>query len=310
MVGFCEIFSMITPRFIFPIALSLAWAPFADAMIASVNGEATHNTTATDYVSEIWNRTVELAGGTGTYLGQSADGTHWVMTAAHVTVGTGTIVTSTGETINLTAKAGQEVFFYNADGTKADLQLFAVSAANAEAESYLNALGNIEIYTGDLYTNTPLYCVGTGCNLSIGSGISAGTRVKQWGEFCADGLTPEPVAASGFKTHALIETFSVVGNSIQCGKYDSGSGVFVNNGGTWEAVGVAITVGAANEGASKVGYKDAQGENKLENPVCYTMFTDLSAYASQIYAVIPEPSFFGLMAGAFALGLAGVRCRR
>ena len=301
---------MIPPRFIFPIALSLAWAPFAGAMIASVNGEVTHNTTATAYVDEIWNRTVELAGGTGTYLGQSADGTHWVMTAAHFTAGNGTIVTSTGETITLNAKAGQKVFFYNADGTKADLQLFAVSA-NAEAESYLNALGNIKIYEGDLYTNTPLYCVGTGRNLSIGSGISGdGTRVKQWGEFCADGLTPEPVAASGFKTHALIETFSVVGNSIQCGMYDSGSGVFVNNGGTWEAVGVAITVGAVNEGASKVGYKDAQGENKLENPVCYTMFTDLSAYASQIYAVIPEPSLFGLMAGVFALGLAGVRRRR
>ena len=303
---------MIPPRFIFPIALSLAWAPFADAMIASVNGEVTHNTTATAYVDEIWNRTVQIpedypSPGTGVYLGKSADGTHWVMTAAHVTAGNGTIVTSSGETINLTAVTEQKVFFYNADGTKADLQLFAVSA-NAEAEAYLNALGNIKIYGGDISQNTPLCCVGTGCNLYLGSGISSGSRVKQWGEFCAD--EAGEMSASGFKSNVLVETFSVYGDSIQCGTYDSGSGVFVNNDGAWEVVGVAIAVGADAKGASKVGYKDAQGENKLENPVCYTMFTDLSAYVSQIYAVIPEPSLFGLMAGVFALGLAGVRRRR
>ncbi len=307
MVGSCEIF-MIAPRFIFPVVLSFAFAPFAGAMIASVNGNVTHNTTATDYVSEIWNRTVYLIAGTGTYLGQSADGTHWVMTAAHVTVGDGTIVTSTGETISLNAKADQKVFFYNADGTKADLQLFAVSADTA-SEDYLNTLGNIKIYEGNLYRNTPLYCVGTGCNLSLGSGIANGSRVKQWGEFCADGV--DMLSESGFKSNVLIEAFSVYGDSIQCGMYDSGSGIFVNNNGAWEAVGVAISVGADAEGASKVGYKDAQGENKPENPICYTVFTDLSAYASQINAVIPEPSLFGLMAGIFAFGLAGARrCRK
>ena len=302
MVGFCEIFSMITPRFIFPIALSLAWAPFADAMIASVNGEATHNTTATDYVSEIWNRTVRLNAGTGTYLGQSADGTHWVMTAAHVTVGTGTIVTSTSETITLTAKAGQEVFFYNADGTKADLQLFAVSAANAEAESYLNALGNIEIYTGDLYTNTPLYCVGTGRKLEMGKSTNAvSLRVKQWGEFYAEGYVTD-----GSNLYVK-EVFSNRQDSLQCGLQDSGSGVFVDTGDLWELRAIAVSIGPNDTALSDpIGYASAQDSSLC----CETYFLDLSAYASQIYAVIPEPSLFGLMAGVFALGLAGVRRRR
>lgn len=293
-------------RFIFPIALSFAFVPFAGAMIASVNGEVTHNTTATDYVSEIWNRTVRLNtgnAGTGTYLGQSTDGTHWVMTAAHVTVGDGTIVTSTGETISLTAVPERKVAFYNADGTKADLQLFAVYAKNTASEDYLNTLGNIKIYGGDFDYNPPLYCVGTGCNLSLGSGISSGDRVKQWGKFYVD-FDEGTTEASGYKSDVLTEIFSKSEDSIQCGMYDSGSGVFVKNDGAWEVVGVTITIGRNSAGASTVGYYETP------NAICATKFVDLSVYASQIYAVIPEPSLFGLMAGIFALGLAGARRRR
>ncbi len=163
------------------IALGLASAPIAGAMIASVDGITVHNTAPTDYVSEIWNRTVQLNTGTGTYLGKSADGKHWVLTAAHVPVGNGTIVTSTGEVIGLSATTEAPVLFYNDDGTQADLKLFSVIAAG-ESEDYLNGLGNIRIHTGALASGTSFYCVGTGVSLTMRSGISSGLRGKEWGK--------------------------------------------------------------------------------------------------------------------------------
>lgn len=285
-----------------PIALSIVLSPFAGAMIASVDGVATHNKNATDYVSEIWNRTVYLAAGTGTYLGKSADGTHWVLTAAHVSAGDGTIKTSTGETIGL-SNAGTTHYFYNADGTQADLKLFSVSATETN-EDRLNKIGNLEIYTGALYTNTPLYCVGTGANLSIGGGIS-GERVKQWGEFCADGASPDlqQTPSYSYRSPVFQEVFSNKGKSIQCGAQDSGSGAFVKNGNDWELVGVAISVGGVGNSSSVNYYESGDA-------ICATNFVDLSQYASQIYAIIPEPSAFGLLAGMFVLGLAGMRRRR
>lgn len=287
-----------------PIVLSFCFAPFAGAMIASVNGVATHNTTATDYVSEIWNRTVYLSAGTGTYLGNFG-GTRWVLTAAHVSSVSGTISTSAGKTISLGATGTPYASFTNADGTTADLKLFSVSVSDEDAE-YLDALGNIEIFTGTLYTNTPLYCVGTGANLSIGSGISSGGRVKQWGEFYANGMLSELLdtsASGGGYSVAFGEIFSRSGKSIQCGAQDSGSGAFVKNGNDWEVAGVAIAVGGT-EGASSVGYYESG------SAICVTNFVHLSQYAEQIYAVIPEPSAFGFLAGIFALGLAGTRRRR
>ena len=285
-------------------ALSLLAAPFAGAMVASVNGVATHNTTATDYVSEIWNRTVYMGAGTGVYLGNFG-GTHWVLTAAHVSSTSGTIATSDGQSIVLSSGGNVYTSFTNDDGTTADIKLFSVTATGTAAD-YLDALGNIEIYTGTLYTNTALYCVGTGYNLSVGSGIAGdGTRVKQWGEFYANGLlTQAPYSGYAYTSSAFQEIFSKSGNSVQCGDKDSGSGAFVKNGDSWELAGIAITVGG-NGTATAVDYY----ENG--NAICATNFVDLSKYASQIYAVIPEPSAFGLLAGMFALGFAGTRrCRK
>ncbi len=292
------------------VALGFALTPFAGAMIASVNGTAGHNTDPTkdfqgnapsEAITEIWNRTVTLGAGTGTYLGNFG-GTRWVLTAAHVSSVSGTIKTADGRSLVLGDGGKVYTGFKNADGTSVDLKLFSVSATG-DAADYLDALGNIEIYTGDLYTNTPLYCVGTGCSLSLGGGISSGSRVKQWGEFCADGI--QEVEEGGRKTLSFVEVFSSEAEkSIQCGMYDSGSGVFVKNGENWEVVGVAITVGANSENNPTVGYVETP------NSICVTSFTFLPEYASQIYAIIPEPSVFGLLAGIFALGFAGTRRKR
>lgn len=302
-----------------PFTLSFLAAPFAGAMIASIGGEAGHNTdptedflenTPSENITEIWNRTVQIEGGgspgTGTYLGKSSDGTHWVLTAAHVNpISTGTLTIKTAEKEDISLSyTGTSRYFYNEDGTKADLELFSVSAVG-DAATYLNSLGNIGICTDPLQTNTALYCVGTGANLSIGSGVSSGSRVKQWGEFCADEfLTMTPESGYSYTNFAFLEIFSNRGSSVQCGMYDSGSGAFVKNDDCWEVAGVAVRVGGVGN-ASSVGFID-----ESDNAICATYFVDLSKYASQIYAIIPEPSAFGLLAGIFALGFAGTRRRR
>lgn len=311
-----------------PFTLSFLAAPFAGAMIASIGGEAGHNTdptedflgyTTSENITEIWNRTVTLGAGTGTYLGNFG-GTRWVLTAAHVSSLSGTIVTDDGKSITLSY--GGEVhenFKTIVEDTEytADLKLFSVSAkdeASAQYLDYLDSLGNIEIYSGALYSSTPLYCVGTGLSLTIGSSYESGSRKKQWGEFYHDSSkldltgtalssTQDPWGSATFK-----EIFSETENSIQCGAQDSGSSVFVKNSdtGRWETVGIAIAVGP-NDSSGNVGYENG---TTVTNPTCTTQFTYLSYYASQIYAIIPEPSAFGLLAGIFALGFAGTRRRK
>ena len=291
------------------IALGLASAPIAGAMIASVDGMTVHNTVATDYVSEIWDRTVQFSAGTGTYLGKSADGKHWVLTAAHVPVGNGTIVTSTGEVIGLSAATETPVLFYNQDGTQADLKMFSV-VVEGDSEDYLNGLGNIKIHMGELTSGTSFYCVGTGVSLTMRSGLSSGARGKEWGEAVWGDHKLErksvqkPYTGYQYTSAVFSETFSENGASIQVGSSDSGCGAFVKNGESWEMIGVAITVAPNSAKGQTIGY--------IENPnsVCSTNFVDLSAYATQIYTVVPEPSLFGLAAGFFALGLAGARRRR
>lgn len=315
-----------------PFALSFLAAPFAGAMIASVDGVPTHNKSATNYVSEIWNRTVTLGAGTGTYLGNFG-GTRWVLTAAHVSSLSGTIVTDDGKSITL-SYGGEtyETFKTTIGGNEhiADLKLFSVSATGESAKylDYLDSLGNIEIYTNPLSSTSPLYCVGTGKSLAIDFSYDSGDLQKEWGEFFHDSSELNLVGTALSPTQkpwvsiAFEENFSKEENSIQCGARDSGSGVFVKNSNTgkWEVVGIAIAVDTnvfidANEddkndvNPSAVGFSEDSTDSASAR-ICETKFTYLSAYASQIYAIIPEPSAFGLLAGIFALGVAGTRRRR
>lgn len=288
------------------LALFVCAVPAADAMVASLDGAAFHNESANDAVAEIWNRTVQMSAGTGTYLGKSADGTYWVLTAAHVSSGGGTIATSDGQTIALTY-ANRSETLKNEDGKNADIKLVAVSATGTAAD-YLEALGDLNIYTGTLTTVTPLVCVGTGCSLSIGSSYRTGSRVKQWAAFSADSATK--ITEAAYATDCYGEIFSEKGYSFQGGLYDSGSGVFVNENGAWALVGAAITVGGIGADATLVGYAENASN---ENPLIYdTYFSNLSGYADQIAAImaIPEPSSFGLFAGALAAALAAATTRR
>ena len=306
------------------LALAFSAVPAADAMVASIYEEKffgfstsvkeTHNTdysTATTDISEIWNRTVWIAddGGTATYLGRAADGSHLILTANHVGMHSMSITTTNGSTYNLTANKNWRI------GTT-DLKIYSVSV-NTETSEFLDSLGNIDIYTGTLTTSTNLYSVGTGKSTAIGSAHTTGTREKQWAEFKRNNISVAdengtvstvatvPVNTSG-TTECYAEVFSNKETSFQATQYDSGSGVFVYQNGEWLLVGTLIGIGGNSKTATTVGYTET------ENSVCATYFADLSQYADQINAImaIPEPSAFGLIAGTFALAFAASRRSR
>ena len=329
-----------SPNFFFPsrffalagtLALAFSAVPAADAMVASIYEEKffgfstsvkeTHNTdysTATTDISEIWNRTVWIAddGGTATYLGRAADGSHLILTANHVGMHSMSITTTDGSTYDLTANKNWRI------GT-ADLKIYSVSV-NTETSEFLDSLGNIDIYTGTLTISTNLYSVGTGKSTAIGSAYTTGTREKQWAEFKRNNIsvTDEngtvstvatvPVNTSG-TTECYAEVFSNEETSFQATQYDSGSGVFVwdSSENKWKIAGVTLAVGSNTDiDTSIIGYYEESGKDSPKT--CCTFFADLSQYAPQINAImaIPEPSAFGLLAGTCALVLAASRRRR
>ena len=110
-------------------------------MISADGGATTGAAEPPSGLEEIWNRTAQLAGGTGTYLGKSADGTRWMLTANHVKDNSGVIATTDGGGIAL-SYAGTARVLKNPDGSDADLRLVAVSVSG-EGAAYLDALGDI-----------------------------------------------------------------------------------------------------------------------------------------------------------------------
>ncbi|MBP3303113.1 MAG: hypothetical protein J6L64_08295 [Opitutales bacterium] len=306
------------------IALAFSAVPAANAMVVSIYEEKffgfstsvteTHNTdysaAATD-ISEIWNRTVwiEGDGGTATYLGRAADGSHLILTANHIGMHAMTITATDGSIHKLTANKNWRI------GT-ADLKIYSVSV-DAEASDFLDSLGDIDIYTGTPTTSTALYTVGTGKSTAIGSNYTTGTREKQWAEFKRNNISSSnedgsvstvntvPVSTSG-TTDCYAEVFSNKETSFQATQYDSGSGVFVYQNGEWLLVGTLLAIAGDTESATAINYSGA------ENSVCFTLFADLSQYAGQINAImaIPEPSGFGLLAGTLTLAFAASRRSR
>ncbi len=310
------------------VAVVFAAVPAANAMVASVSGTETHNTvcsTVGQDISEIWNRTVQLAGGTGTYLGKDGNGTHYILTANHVNVGSSaSISAASGTSYTLTVNSSSSTQLADSDGTKADLKIVAVSG-DVQTCAYLDALGTIGILTDSMFIQSTngqtfvrnAYVVGTGYSSSIGKSYSAGTRQKEWALFNPDYIVSDGkyysktwVSSSTGTTLCYAENFSNTGNSFQGCSSDSGSGVFVYANNAWLVAGTLIAVGMTASGATTIGY--AENASDSEALVCYTYFADLSQYADQINAIlaIPEPSAFGLFAGTLALAFAASRRRR
>lgn len=319
-------------------------------MVASVDGEETHNTTSTDDVAEGWNRTVQTSTGTATYIGQAADGTYLFLTASHVSTSTSTTFTisSSDGTSYSYSYAGTSWQLTNDDGSYTDLKIVAVTGKTTAATSYLDSLGNISVYTGSLSQTSSVYTVGTGYSISVGGSYTGGSRVKQWAEFYPNAISSSTSGAgpnqtttvtmtasvtttsstattcyieiftetetltetSGFGPNSTSTTYSL--DSFQGASGDSGSGVFVEVDGETYICGVLLAIAAYQGDSSSDSFTVGYYEGGTENVYCYTYFADLSVYADQIATImaIPEPSAFGFLAGTFALAFCAARSRR
>lgn len=252
--------------------------------------------------------------GTGVYLG---DG--WVLTASHVGAGdielSGTTYAAVpGSTVQLTnsGEAGKT--------TLTDLILYRLATAPAGG-------GGVPIATSTPASATPVTMIGSGRDRGAftqwsvnqattpwtwtvvsGGGDFAGyqtlgTRAMRWGTNAVDGPAvwiAESDLSPPLDVRCLATAFDAnLGSTEAQAVYgDSGGGVFVKNGATWELAGLILDVrgwsGQPDPGATPV----------FGN---VTFAADLAFYRPQIMAVVPEPAL--PTAAVVAAGVIAIRGR-
>jgi hypothetical protein len=132
------------------------------------------------------------------------------------------------------------------------------------------------------------------------------TIAKRWGL-----NVPRGLAMVNYQAGSYTAMFTVLGsdagnpaglgdNEAAATTYDSGSALFQNLGGVWYLIG--LTTAVETLGSSTFGNDQFNDPNGHRN-----YFVRVSAYHSEIVALIPEPSSCGLLAGGLFLL---VICRR
>ena len=288
--------------------VSCALFPFAGTAVIIAGGDGSGNTTAPtggqgwDYVGRIDNAN---AYSSVTYIDNN-----WFITANHVKVfdnPTGVLFGGSSYSIDPNTWTRLQ----NSNGDDADLMMFRVtgsvglsgltvrSSATANG-SFLTMIGNgrnreaTETSWNSSWVeggHPPVY---TGYKWASGSTKRWGTNVKDVDAGLVD---------DGFGiTDMFYSDFDDIGGSeAQGATYDSGGGVFYNNGGEWELAGLML---------STSGYSGQPGGTAVYGNRTY--MADMQHYADQINttAAIPEPSTAILLVGIAALfGVAHrIRC--
>ena len=260
-------------------------------------GDGTQNATAPSgdrgwsYVGRISNKPSSV-----TYVSNN-----WFVTAYHVkALDHPSAVILGGTTYSIAASSWTRVT--NSSGSDADVTLFRVTA-NVSGPSGLSIAASAPS------SATPLTMIGNGRNRASGKtwwdaswnetnaagALHAGYKwasgaTKRWGDNAMEGTS---TVNDGYGVTEMIYTdFDDVDGGAQGATYDSGGGVFVDDGGEWKLAGIMLTVDAfAGQPANTAVFGNR------------TYSADLSVYADQINAVVavPEPSVPLLIAGAGGL---------
>ncbi len=271
--------------------LAAGLAAGSEAVIVA-GGDGTQNTTAPtggqgwDYVGRI----TGSAPSSVTYLGNN-----WFITANHIKVldnPTGVLLGASEYTIQNTSWTR----LANDGGSDTDLMLFRVDqtvglAPVALASSPANGAALTLIGNGrNRATGLTQWNVNTGVDpwtwTETGSGGNAAGykwatgSTKRWGTNTKEGNAG--LVDDGFGITDMFYTdFDGVVGEAQGATYDSGGGVFVQNGGTWELAGIMLTTGT---------FSGQPGGTAVFGNLTY--IANLGTYADQINGIvaIPEPS--------------------
>ena len=272
------------------ITLVLFLAGSHSHAVIVAGGDGTQNTTAPtggqgwDYVGKI----TGSAPSSVTYLDNN-----WFITANHIKVldnPTGVLLGGSSYTID----AGSWTRLTNSVGTDADLQMFRVNesvglSALTVSSSPVNGTGLTMIGNGrNRATDLTYWDVTAGTWTELGGPSEADASGYKWGSGSTKrwGTNTKEADAGliddGFGITDMFYTdFDGVVGEAQGATYDSGGGVFLDNGGNWELAGIMLTTAQ---------FTGQPGSTAVFGNLTYS--ADLSTYSSQIATTtaIPEPS--------------------
>ena len=252
-----------------------------------------------------------VGGGSAVYLGNG-----WVLTAAHVAGSLPASVQLGGTTYSTAPGTFHQLTNNGTPGvtTLTDTVVFRLASDPGlpwlNIRSSVPTVGDTMTMIGNGYNRatSPTYWDSSWAVLPSSSGAAysgytttSGHTIR-WGE--------NQVAASGgfvfngtFDLRAMISEFNADGlpNEAQAVVGDSGGGVFIKNGSTWELAGMTDAVGGYS-GQPDVSITPIYGD--------VTAMSDLSYYRDQIISItdIPEPSAY--LVAALALPLMAFRRKR
>jgi hypothetical protein len=280
------------------VVLCMFLAAGADAVIVA-GGGGTQNTIAPtggqgwDYVGKIDHAT---ANSSVTYISNN-----WFITAYHVqALDNPTSVLLGGSSYSI--DAGSWTRLQNSVGGDADLAMFRVASDVG--------MPGLTVRSSGTANGSALTMIGNGRNRASGLtqwNVNTGTDPWTWTEIGAGGNASGYKWASGSTkrwgtnnkdadlglvndgfgiTDMFYTDFDPVAEEAQGATYDSGGGVFVDSGGSWELAGIMLTT---------TGYSGQPGSTAVFGNTTY--IADMQHYAGQISATaaIPEPAVLVLM---------------
>lgn len=249
--------------------------PATAVMIAGPDGTINTNAPVGDqgwsYVGRISNKPSSV-----TYIGRS-----WFITAHHIKVlDNPTAVLFDGQSFSIDDTSWTRLT-NTVDGSDADLQLFRVTMPIPYT--------NLTVVSSTPIPDTPVTMVGNGLNrgapktvgpLTKGYFWGSGTT-KRWGTNTVFQTTTSTDIGYGSTTSFTTDWDNTPGEAHAV-TYDSGGGVFVNNGGSWELAGIMIATESLTDGGGTYSLFGHQ-----------TSIADLSAYHQQITnTVAHSPAFW------------------